>query len=544
LCRHAIWAIFVRICTKNARRRGTLSDWPDFATIADVVRVWGRLRPQHIAIRRGAKTFTYAELDRRSDHLAMRMRFLGREKSEPVAYLGGNSPFVFEAWFAAAKAGHVFAPLNWRSPPAELATVLADAAPFVIFVDQKHLANVRAALSERPASIEIVPFEPDDHTHAIDLWTGAKCGQDPGGPDSPGDDCLLGYTSGTTGRPKGVAMSHAAFVGGFNSGRFEPAMAWSRDDVVAMAMPNFHLGGSFLSMQALMTGATLTVLPTFEIGELLATVAEHRVTVLPLVPTAIQMLLDDPRLAYNDVSTVRSVVYFGAPISVEVLRRAMRAFSAEMLQYYGTTESWTLTFLDAAGHDPTNSQRLSSCGKPVPGVELRLADENGRDVEAGEIGEIIARSPSMFSGYWRNPQATAAAFRDGWYRTGDLARRDAEGFYYIVDRAKDMIVSGGENVYSAEVEYALSRYPGVAAVAVIGLPDARWGERVVAVVVPSPGADVSADTLKAHCRTLLAGYKVPKQVEFASSLPLTANGKIHKPTLRAAISNTHPAVRR
>jgi acyl-CoA synthetase (AMP-forming)/AMP-acid ligase II len=454
-----------------------------------------------------------------------------------VAYLGGNSPFVFEAWFAAAKAGHVFTPLNWRSPPAELAAVLADAAPFVVFVDQKNLATAQAALSETAVQAEIIAFDPDDHNYAIDRWTNGSHAEDPGGPAGADDDCLLGYTSGTTGLPKGVAMSHAAFVGGFNAGRLEPAMAWSQHDVVAMAMPNFHLGGSFLSMQALMTGATLAILPTFEIGELLATVSKHHVTVLPLVPTAIQMLLDDPRLLEGDISTVRSVVYFGAPISVEVLRRTMRTFSAEMLQYYGTTESWTLTFLDASGHDPANSERLASCGKPVPGVELRLADEDGRDVKAGEIGEIIARSPSMFSRYWRNPKATAAAFRDGWYRTGDLARRDAEGFYFIVDRAKDMIVSGGENVYSAEVEHALSRHVGVAAVAVIGIPDARWGERVAAVVVPAPGTDVSADALKAHCRTLLAGYKVPKHIEFASELPLTANGKIHKPTLRAAMSN-------
>ena len=497
-----------------------------------MARLWGRVCPEDIAIRRGEKATSYSELDRRSNRLANRLLALGRSRFEPVVYLGGNSPLVFEAWFAAAKAGLVFAPLNWRSPAAELAKVLVDAGPCVIFVDARHLATVKGALHHNAASPELVVFDPDDHTHVIDLWTEGSPEGDPGGPRDPSDDCLLGYTSGTTGLPKGVAMSHAAFIGGFNAGRLEPAMAWSRDDVVAMAMPNFHLGGSFLSMQALMTGASLTVLPTFEIGELFATINRHRVTILPLVPTALQMLLEDPQLRQSDVSRVQKIIYFGSPISVETVRRAMQAFSADMIQYYGTTESWILTFLDPAGHNPDNSERLASCGRPVPRVELRLTDEAGRDVGLGQIGEVVARSPTMFRGYWRNPQATAAAFRDGWYRTGDLGRCDAEGFFYLVDRAKDMIVSGGENVYSAEVERALSQCPGVAASAVVGLPDARWGERVVAVVVRAPGTVVSADALKAHCGKLLARYKVPKQIEFATALPLTPSGKVHKPTLR------------
>jgi acyl-CoA synthetase (AMP-forming)/AMP-acid ligase II len=502
-------------------------------TIADVARVWASVRPGHVAIRRGPKEISYAELDLRSSRLANRLLAFGRDESDPVAYLGGNSPLVFEAWFAAAKAGHVFAPLNWRSPAPELARVLADAVPFVVFVDQKHLATAEAALRQHPARVEIVEFDPDDYARAIDRWTADAPKGDPASSIDAGDDCLLGYTSGTTGLPKGVAMSHAAFIGGFNAGRLEPAMAWSRDDVVAMAMPNFHLGGSFLSMQALMTGATLTILPTFETNELLSTISEHRVTILPLVPTALQILLEHPQLSEFNTTTIQKIIYFGSPINDQTIREALRAFSAEMTQYYGTTESWILTFLGAAEHNLSSSQRLSSCGRPAPGVELRLTDQDGWDVEPGEIGEVVARSPTMFRGYWRNPDATATVFRDGWYRTGDLGRRDAEGFYYLVDRAKDMIVSGGENVYSAEVERALSQHPGVASAAVVGVPDARWGERVVAVVVRASSATVSADELRAHCATLLARYKIPKQIEFATTLPLTSNGKVHKPTLRA-----------
>lgn len=513
-----------------------MSDWPRYTSVADVPRHWAARRGDEIAVKRRDKSWTYAELDRRSSRLANRLLSASADAGAPVAYLGANSPLVFEAWFASGKAGRVFATLNWRSPVPELAEVVADAQPAVMFVDRAHVGTAEAILERVPGQFEIVAFDPDDHVPAIDRWTEGEDDRDPGGPEDPASACLLGYTSGTTGVPKGVAMSHAAFVGGFAVGEIERSMAWAPEDMVVMAMPNFHLGGSFLSMQALMSGATVTVLPTFEIGELLETVARDHATILPIVPTALQMLIDDPRLAASDVTSLRKIVYFGSPIGAETVRRAQDNFSADLTQYYGTTETWILTFLDPAGHDPSNPARLASCGKPVPGVEVRIVDETGADVPEGEIGELIVRTPSMFNGYWGNPEATAGAFRDQWYLTGDMGRRDGEGYYFLVDRAKDMIVSGGENVYSAEVERAISRYKGVAMVAVVGVPDPRWGECVTAVVVPEPGTELDADAIKAHCRSLLAGYKVPKRIDFDDSLPLTPNGKVHKPTLRARMA--------
>lgn len=514
-----------------------MSDWPNFKSVADVPRRWAKLRGEVVAVQRRDRAWTYREVDRRSSRLANRLLAASPKGSiAPVAYLGANSPLVFEAWFASGKASKVFATLNWRSPVPELAEVVADARPAVMFVDRAHLAAANAILATAPVAFEIVAFDPDDHETGIDAWTAGTPDTDPGGPDDPRSACLLGYTSGTTGVPKGVAMSHAAFVGGFAVGEIEPSMAWAPEDTVAMAMPNFHLGGSFLSMQALMTGATVTVLPTFEIGELLETIARDRATILPIVPTALQMLIDDPRLEGADVSSLRKIVYFGSPIGAETVRRAQAHFAADLTQYYGTTETWILTFLDPDGHDPANPARLASCGKPVPGVEVRIVDEAGADVPEGEIGELIVRTPSMFNEYWGNPGATAGAFRDGWYLTGDMGRRDADGYYFLVDRAKDMIVSGGENVYSAEVERAISRFTGVAMVAVVGVPDPRWGECVTAVVVPEPGLVLDADAIKAHCKGLLAGYKVPKRIDFDDSLPLTANGKVHKPTLRARMA--------
>ena len=295
-----------------------MSDWPNFKSVADVPRRWAKLRGEVVAVQRRDRAWTYREVDRRSSRLANRLLAASPKGSiAPVAYLGANSPLVFEAWFASGKASKVFATLNWRSPVPELAEVVADARPAVMFVDRAHLAAANAILATAPVAFEIVAFDPDDHETGIDAWTAGTPDTDPGGPDDPRSACLLGYTSGTTGVPKGVAMSHAAFVGGFAVGEIEPSMAWAPEDTVAMAMPNFHLGGSFLSMQALMTGATVTVLPTFEIGELLETIARDRATILPIVPTALQMLIDDPRLEGADVSSLRKIVYFGSPIGAE-----------------------------------------------------------------------------------------------------------------------------------------------------------------------------------------------------------------------------------
>lgn len=515
-----------------------MSDWPIYRSVADVPRHWAGIRGDEIAVKRGAASWTYADLDRRSSRLANRLLLASTDCRAPIAYLGANSPLVFEAWFASGKASKVFATLNWRSPAAELAEIIADARPAVIFVDQAHVATANAILASAAEKFEIVAFDPDHHVAALDAWMAGCDDRDPGGPEDPRQACLLGYTSGTTGVPKGVAMSHAAFVGGFAVGELETSMAWASDDIVAMAMPNFHLGGSFLSIQALMSGATVTVLPTFEIGELLDTIARDQVTILPIVPTALQMLIDDQRLGEADVASLRKIVYFGSPIGAETVRRAQASFTADLMQYYGTTETWILTFLDPAGHDPGNPTRLTSCGRPVPGVEVRIVDEAGVDVPDGEIGELIVRTPAMFNEYWGNPKATLGAFREGWYLTGDLGRRDKDGYYYLVDRAKDMIVSGGENIYSAEVERAISRLQGVAMVAVVGVPDPRWGEAVTAVVVTEPGTTLDDDAIRTHCRTLLAGYKVPKRIAFDTSLPLTANGKVHKPTLRARMAES------
>jgi acyl-CoA synthetase (AMP-forming)/AMP-acid ligase II len=369
--------------------------------------------------------------------------------------------------------------------------------------------------------------------HDLDAWLDGGDGTGiPGAAPADGDTALLCYTSGTTAQPKGVPISHRAFQRWFLGASLEPAETWSSDDVALMVMPNFHLAGSWVSLPALYHGGTLAILPAFDPKAFLAAVTEYRPTVTCLVPTAMQLLLDSPETTAYDFSSLRRILYAGSPIPAATLRCAIEVFDCDLVQFYGTTETYIITMLRPQQHDPDNPQLLTSCGGPLPLVEIKLVDELGDEVADGEVGEVLVRSPWMFSGYWNRPDASAAVLTDGWYRTGDLGRRDGEGNYYLVDRLKDMIVTGGENVYSAEVERALLRHPAVHSAAVVGVPDATWGERVVAFVVLASGDAVGTADLVAHCRGLIAGYKVPKEIHPTPALPVTASGKIQKAMLR------------
>jgi acyl-CoA synthetase (AMP-forming)/AMP-acid ligase II len=353
----------------------------------------------------------------------------------------------------------------------------------------------------------------------------------------PDDVALLAYTSGTTGRPKGAQLSLRAFDAWFLISSLEEAETWSSDDVALGVMPNFHLAGSWVPLPALYHGGTIALVPAFEPRAVLTAIERHRPTVTCLVPTAIGLLLDHPDTAGHDFSSLRRWLYAGSTIGAETLRRALSTFGCDMVQFYGTSETYIISLLRPAEHDPDDTEALTSCGGPVPLVDIRVVDATGADVAAGEVGEVLVRSPMMFSGYWNLPDATDAALVEGWYHTGDLGRYDAAGRLHLVDRLKDMIVTGGENVYSVEVERALLSHPAVAGVGVVGVPDERWGERIVAaVVVREP---VTADELVAHCTERIARYKAPKQIHFVDALPMTSSGKVRKTTLREQLAPAH-----
>jgi acyl-CoA synthetase (AMP-forming)/AMP-acid ligase II len=326
--------------------------------------------------------------------------------------------------------------------------------------------------------------------------------------------------------------------GGFNRMRLcehlEPAYVWHDGDIFINPLPNFHLLSIGIAFQCLYNGVAISIVRQFDPGLICDTIQRDRPTLLTLTPTMIQMLLDHPLAAETDFSSLRLVLYAGSPISLGLIKRAIAQMSCQFMQFYGATEAGgAFSILRPDEHDLEDEAKLQSCGRPLPLIEFRIVDRAGNDVPEGEPGELLARTPAITAGYWKQDEATAKVLQHGWYSTGDIARRDTEGLYYIVDRVKDMIVSGGENIYCAEVENALSTHPEVAQVAVIGVPDARWGEAVMACVISKPDCTLDEAALIAHARELLAGYKVPKRVTFMESFPLVPSGKVSKKDLRA-----------
>ncbi|EPZ15060.1 hypothetical protein M622_16990 [Thauera terpenica 58Eu] len=506
----------------------------DIASLADIPRYYARVDGERVALMNARRKETFRELDLVSSRLANLIVDSGAGPGSVIAFFGKNSIEYFEAMFAASKAGCTLLPLNWRLSAAELAAVLEDAAPRLILVDAEYCGLMQKVRELGAPAATTIAFDSTSGEETELSRRLADCSEvDPALPVRPEDTALLLYTSGTTGQPKGVQLTH----GGINFMRLcehlESAFSWQPDDVMMFIMPNFHLVGTGLSLQGLYNGVPLTILPGLDVPNLLATIRRDRPTICCLVPTAIQMILDHPDAATTDFSSLRLVMYAGSPITASLLKRAMVTMGCDFMQFYGATETCgAVTLLRPEQHDLADESKLKACGTPVPLVELKVLSAAGDDVPDGEIGEFVVRSPAMFKGYLNKPSMTEAVLSGGWYRTGDAGYRGKDGLFYLVDRTKDMIISGGENVYSTEVEQVLSKHPAVSQVAVIGLPDERWGERVTAIVVPAEGAALSADELIAHCRQLIAAYKAPKQVIFADKLPMTPTGKILKTALR------------
>ncbi|WP_114970546.1 long-chain-fatty-acid--CoA ligase [Rhodoferax ferrireducens] len=508
----------------------------DITSLPDIVRHHARTTPDKTALIEGGHRMTFRELDQSSNRLAQAVTRLGAGPDSVVAFIGKNSIPFFEILFGVNKAGGTMLPLNWRLVPAELIPIVDDAQPALVFVDKEFMPLMEAVLKGVAKPFKVVAL---DSTAVGDSGLAAWCSDapnvDPGLPEDPRSIALLMYTSGTTGKAKGVEMSHQGISYMRLCESLEPVYQWHDDDVLLMVMPNFHLLGASLPVQSLYHGSTVSILHTLEPGKLLSAIAHDRPSILVLAPTVIQMVLDHPAAKSTDFSSVRLTMYAGSPINAQLLKRAMIEMKGKFMQFYGATESLgAITILRPDQHDLNHEEKLKSCGTPLPLIELRIDDGTGHALPDGEIGEFVIRSPAMFTSYRNQPEATAAVLQRGWYRTGDAGFRDKDGLLYIVDRVKDMIVSGGENVYSAEVEQAIQKHPAVAMSAVIGAPDQRWGEKVVAVIVLKTGCTATAEEISQHCRGLIAGYKVPKEIRFADSLPISPTGKILKRLLRQA----------
>ncbi|MGB3323896.1 MAG: long-chain fatty acid--CoA ligase [Mycolicibacterium fortuitum] len=465
--------------------------------------------------------------------LAAALQKLGVQRDDRVGFLGLNGDRFHEYLFAVPWADAAVNPINIRWSPAEIAYSLVDSGTRMLFVDDAFapmLPAIRAAGAELVAVVHCgeapTPEGLLDYEQLIaDSEPIADCRR--------GGDALFGvfYTGGTTGHPKGVMLSHDNVIISA-LGCLAADYCVTHRGRMLHAAPMFHLAAIASWIITGIAGSTHVFVPMFSPAGVAQAISDHQVTDTVLVPTMIQMLVDDPHTAECDLTSLKHISYGASPMSEAVLARAQSALpSAGFGQAYGMTELGpAATYLSPEDHaDPT---RLRSAGRALPHVEVRIVDTDDRELPRGEIGEIVARGDNVMRGYWNRPEETAAALRDGWMHTGDMGRMDEDGFVFVVDRLKDMIISGGENVYSAEVENALAKHPAVAAAAVIGLSDARWGERVHAVVVLKPGNSASEDVLQEHCRTLIAGYKIPRSVDFAAELPMSGAGKILKRELR------------
>lgn len=480
------------------------------------------------------RVVTFAEHLDRVGRLASALRTeLSVQPGDRVAVLGLNSLPFMEVWHAALLGAAVINPLNIRFSPDELAFVLADSGTRVCFVDG-NFAPAIDQIREKVGLQTVVLWGEGDVPHDVGYEKLLAAGT-PTVPAEPEEDdpAVLMYTGGTTGHPKGVVLDQRAEV--LNQYHIAMALPWVRDWPFLIQTPMFH-GASMLGiMGAPGFGVPSVILPAFDAEKVMAAMERYQIGMTVMVPTMINMVLQHSAFDPARLGSLRRLVYGAAPMPTALIEKVLGLFpELDLIQGYGMTEAAAILTILTRDDHRRGGKLLSSAGRPVAGVELSIQDEDGQPLGPGEVGEVCARAGNYMQEYWNRPDETEHAFDRGWYHSGDMGYKDPDGYLFLVDRAKDMIVTGGENVYSAEVENVIAAHPDVAQVAVIGIPDEQWGEAVHAVVVPRPGSTPTAEEIIAHTRAAIAGYKVPKSVSFREEpLPMSAAMKVLKRELRA-----------
>jgi len=500
--------------------------------LSDIPRRQARARGDQAAIVQDGRMTSFAALDARSNQVAQALLAQGLEPGERVCVLARNSDRFFELFFGVAKARGCLAPINFRLAAPEIAYILRDAGARLLFVgdDQFDVAERIAAESETPVRLIALTGEREGWERFED-WYSAYPAVDPALSEADDDDVLQLYTSGTTGHPKGVVLSNRNYRRFLETSSDVDGFDYQSHETLMIVMPLFHVAGVNVSCAGLAHGCRTIIVRDFVPARALEIMQDEGVAHTFIAPAMILMLLQSPGIAETDFSTLRTIAYGASPISEEVLNRAKAAFGCGFVQYYGMTETTGGgTYLSPADHGRVD--KLRSCGKPWPGAEAAILGPDGAPVALGEVGEIAIRGDCVMKGYWNRAEATASAIRDGWMMTGDAGFQDADGYFYVHDRMKDMIITGGENVYPAEVENALFGAPGVADVAVIGVPSERWGEEVKAIVVAPAGEAGDPAAIIAWARERIAGFKAPKSVDFVEALPRNASGKVLRRELR------------
>jgi len=499
--------------------------------VADYPRFHAQRDADAVALLEGQHRCTYGELDARTNQVANALAAAGCEPGDRIAYLGVNSASYVETFFGANKAKVIYVGVNWRLAPAELEYILNDAAVKVVVAD----ADFMPVLNELRGKVPSLHTVVSSQREAFAQWRDAHDAIDPALEHDYDDPILQFYTSGTTGKPKGVVISNRAM--GEHRRSEDQFGHWylksEPREVSINAMPNFHIGGLGWLLIGIFRGAKVILMPAPEPGAFLDYIESERVTHLFAVPVILGMMLEEQKKQPRDLSSLKALHYGASAIAPAMLAEAIEVMGVDFCQYYGMTEAnGVISYLGPEFHDLNRPELLKSCGLAVPGTEIKICDDQGNEVPRGESGEIWARSDGLMQGYWNRPEATEEVFSDGWYKSGDGGRMDEEGFIFIGDRIKDMVVSGGENIYPTEVENALFEHPAIAESAVIGVLDKKWGEALKAFVVCKPGESASAEELVEFLRPRLAGYKIPRQYEFITELPRTASGKLQKFKLR------------
>lgn len=494
------------------------------------------LYPNKAALIEGKTAFTFSQFNKRVNHLGNALLGLGLNKGDRIAVLNHNCYQYIELYFACAKTGMPMVPLNYRYNPIELIFVMKDSGAKIIFFGKDYAALIEGIKKELPElqySICIDEEFPESRSYEGLISMASE--EEPDVPIEEEDVAILGYTGGTTGKPKGVMTTHRNIITSCYNTALERTLTCNA--IFLNVPPLFHAGGANSMFAFSLVGGTNVVLNSFSVDSLSRTIEQFRITHLVLVPTMILMLTEHAPAKAHDLSSLKAIYYGTAPISVEPLRKAMKLLKCDFSQTYGMTETFVpVSILKPEDHvlegNAEDYKRMSSGGREVMGVKVKIVDPDGREVKTGEIGEIVVKGKNVMKGYWNQPELTAEVLKDGWFYTGDMGRMDELRYIYIVDRKKDMIISGGENIYAKEVEDVLSTHPAVAQAVVIGVPDAIWGEAVKALVIRKKGAEVSESELINYCKDRLASYKKPKSIEFVEDFPRSTAGKVLKRDLR------------
>ena len=487
-----------------------------------------RDRGDVIAIELAGQGLTYRELHERSDHVASALAAADLPAGSRVAFLSRSCVEYFEFLLGAMKAGVVPVPINWRLAGPEIIAVLNDAEAALLVISEEFVGPAEHYQSDVPTLRTVLALTQHSAFPAWRDWLDVQPRQAVQSAQIDDETIVLQvYTSGTTGLPKGVMTSNAGFMSYLAS--LSAGARLTSNSISLSTMPQFHIGGTGWAAAGLYQGATVLMLRDADPDLILETIAAQHVTNLIAVPSVVRMLLQSSRLPTTDFSSLAYLYYGGGPMTEHILQQALAAFHCAFLQGFGMTECPFVSLLEPEDHTAERNLLLS-CGKAIPATTIRLVDpETGIDVAPGAVGELWVNSPQVMAGYWKQPETTRAALVEGkWLRTGDCAFRNDEGYLFLRDRLKDMIVTGGENVYPGEVENVLVRHPGVAECAVIGVPSEKWIETVKAIVVPAGDAPADPTSLIAHCKAQLAGYKCPTSIEFVSALPRTPSGKVIK----------------